>query len=124
VVLALAATLAFLLPRRDQDAGADVLLLLSAIFLMRCLLDPNNWSYYHLPFLACLIAWEGITRGFPWLGLASALALQAIISISPHIHSDAGFVWLYLAWALPQLAGLALILRRVSRPTHVLTQAV
>jgi hypothetical protein len=110
IVLALAAALAFLLPRRPRGAGVDVLLLLSAIFLMRCLLDPNNFSYYHLPFLVCLIAWEGIARGFPWRGLVSALALWAIITISPHVHSDAGFVWLYLAWALPLLGLLALTL--------------
>jgi hypothetical protein len=81
-----------------------VLLLLALILLMRCVLDPNNLSYYHLPFLVCLAAWEGMSRGFPRLAVISAAYLQFVVSISPHVHTDVGFVWIYLGWALPTLA--------------------
>ena len=60
-------------PRRTPD---DVLALLALLFLMRCLLDPVNNAYYHVPFLLSLIAWEGLTRrGSP---LVSALSSAAI----------------------------------------------
>jgi len=116
VVLAIGLLLAVLWARRRPPPD-DVLLLLALILLLRCVLDPNNFSYYHLPFLACLIAWEGIVRGVPWLGILSAACLQAIISITPHVTSAAGLTWIYLAWAVPTLAGLALILCRRSRST-------
>jgi hypothetical protein len=113
VGLAIALTLLWAFTRRPGAPPHDVLLLLAAIFLMRCLLDPNNYSYYHLPFLVCLIAYEGMTRRFPWLSLTSVIGLQLIISLSPHIHSDAGFVRVYLAWALPTLVALLVGLSRV-----------
>jgi hypothetical protein len=117
LVILLSVALALLWARRRRDGDPDVLLLLALIFLMRCVLDPNNYSYYHLPFLTCLIAYEGLARGFPIFGIVSAACLQAIISISPHVSSPAAITWIYLAWALPTMAGLAFLLCLRSRST-------
>ena len=58
--------------RRTPD---DVLALLALLFLLRCLLDPVNNAYYHVPFLLSLVAWEGLTRrGPPVVSLLSSAA--------------------------------------------------
>lgn len=111
LIVVVAVLLALAWARRPRRT-VDVLLLLAVVFLMRCVLEPGNVSYYHLPFLTSLIAFEGLTRGWPVFGLLSAAGLQGISWISPYIHSDAGFASIYLAWALPTLAGLAIWLFR------------
>jgi RsiW-degrading membrane proteinase PrsW (M82 family) len=84
----------------------DALLLLALILLVRCLLDPMTNSYYHLPFLVSLAAWEGLRRrGAPLLTVAATLLIGLTISLA---SSGADLVQLnrfYLAWTLP-LAGL------------------
>jgi len=109
LVIVLSVVLAWLWSRRPRAPGdASLLLLLALIFLLRCILDPNNFSYYHLPFLASLLAYEGISRrGIPWAAITAAVIIQLFVSISPHVHSDPGFAWLYLGWALPMAAVLA-----------------
>ena len=54
--------LSLLWRRRHGDAGGsvDVLLLLALLFLCRCVLDPANNVYYHLPFVIALLAWEAL----------------------------------------------------------------
>ena len=59
--------------RRTPD---DVLALLALLFLLRCLLDPVNNAYYHVPFLLSLVAWEGLTRrGAPVVSLLVSAAV-------------------------------------------------
>jgi hypothetical protein len=61
VVLALPLTGIWLLRRRRFEAE-DVFMLLALAFLLRCLLDPVDNVYYHLPFATSLLAWEGLRR--------------------------------------------------------------
>ena len=54
----------------------DVLLILALVFLVRCLFDPWNIAYYHLPMLLSIVAWEvNARRRAPWLSAAVALAV-------------------------------------------------
>jgi hypothetical protein len=77
IALALGLSLFFWLRRRGF-VPADTLGLLALLLLLRCLLDPMNNDYYHVPFLTFLIAWEGIrVRGLPVLSLFAAAALWA-----------------------------------------------
>jgi glycosyl transferase family 87 len=77
VVVALVLALAFWLRRRGL-VPADTLGLLALLLLLRCLLDPMNNDYYHVPFLTFLVAWEGIrVRGLPVMSLLAAAALWA-----------------------------------------------
>jgi hypothetical protein len=77
IALALGLSLFFWLRRRGF-VPADTLGLLALLLLLRCLLDPMNNDYYHVPFLTFLIAWEGIrVRGLPVLSLFAAAVLWA-----------------------------------------------
>jgi hypothetical protein len=99
---------ATLLWRRRHGPGpasADVLLLLSLLFLARCVLDAANNSYYHLPFLVALAAWEALQRERPpilSLG-AAALVWFTVQKLPDYISPDAQCA-AYLAWTLPALA--------------------
>jgi hypothetical protein len=61
VLLAIPLTGAALLVRR-RLAGPDVFALLALLFLLRCLLDPVDNAYYHVPFVVSLAFWEGLAR--------------------------------------------------------------
>jgi hypothetical protein len=63
--------------RRTPD---DVLALLALLFLLRCMLDPVDNAYYHLPFLLSLTAWEALVRrGLPLVSiLCSATVYYAL----------------------------------------------
>jgi hypothetical protein len=54
----------------------DVFALLALLFLLRCLLDPVDNAYYHVPFLLSLAFWEGLAwRRPPLLALLASLAV-------------------------------------------------
>jgi hypothetical protein len=92
--------------RRRGAAPEDALLLLALIMLVRCLLDPMTNSYYHLPFLMALAAWEGLRRrGAPVLTLASTFLITATIWLAGGGVTLVDLNHFYLAWALP-FAGL------------------
>jgi hypothetical protein len=117
VVVALAALLALLWARSPgrRRRPETLLLLFALVFMVRCVLDPGNSSYYHLPALTALVAYEGIAcRRPPFVSALLIACLQAMNWAATHIHSDAGFGVFYLAWALPMIAGLALWLFRFS----------
>ncbi len=79
------------------------LLFLALLFLLRCLLDPQDLFYYHLPFLLALTAWEGYTRrGAPWLTVSCVIGLYVVFDqINPaDAHTWADFAS-YLAVTLP-----------------------
>jgi hypothetical protein len=99
---------ATLLWRRRHGPGpasADVLLLLALLFLARCVLDPANNSYYHLPFLIALTSWEALQRErAPVLSVGAAgLVWLTVVKLPDYISPDAQCA-AYLAWALPALA--------------------
>jgi hypothetical protein len=51
--------------RRGRPAPNDALLLLALLLLLRCALDPWDISYYSLPFLFALLAWEALSYERP-----------------------------------------------------------
>jgi len=110
------AVLLWLRPGRRRD---DALGLLTLCLLLRCLLDQWNNDYYHLPFLLSLLAWETVRRpGVPRFTLAAAILLglsfwpeQTRIFADSLASAPLRFA-LYVAWAVPFAAGVALALYR------------
>jgi hypothetical protein len=110
LVVALAALLGLLWARSPERRRRpeSLLLLFALIFLIRCVLDPGDWSYYHVASVTSLVAYEGIAcRRPPWASLFLIAWLESTSWLSPRIHTDADFGLYYLAWALPTIAGLA-----------------
>ena len=100
-----------LLMRRRRLAPTDPLLILAFALLLRCVLDPFDNPYYHLPFLTAFLAWEALTvRGVPVVAafVSFAFVLQtnlaeAFTAVPAYtVHSA-----VYLAWSLPLLAFMA-----------------
>ena len=90
--------------RRRRAGGApvtDALLLLSLLLLLRCVLDPWNLIYYHLPLVLSLTAWEVIgCRRLPVLALA--VTGLAWLNFEMWQPSDPNWLFfLYFAWVLP-----------------------
>jgi hypothetical protein len=94
--------------RRREDALA----LLALAMLGRCMLDPWNLVYYHLPCVLALVAWE-VRRGRPYPLLALSVSAAAWLSFVTYSErlTDGPFA-LYLAWTLPLAAGLFVVLLR------------
>jgi hypothetical protein len=86
----------------------DALLLLALVMLLRCVLDPWNMSYYALPFLFALLAWEvHARRGLPLLTLLATLltwlTTQWLTLLgNPDVEAIA-----YVAWSVPLAVALA-----------------
>lgn len=93
------------LSRRRPLPAHDALALLALAFLLRNLLDPWNQSYYHLPLILALVAWE-VRRGarYPWLGLMVTFAVTLSFGASLAASGGAREYVTYLAWTLPLLA--------------------
>lgn len=103
-----ALALAWWRTRRDAEPE-DVLALLALIFLVRCLLDPMTNSYYHLPVLMSLAAWEGLRRErAPVLTVATTLLIALTMALGSGGVPGAQLNLVYLAWALPLAAALGL----------------
>lgn len=119
LIVVLGAALPALLWRRDTRRRDDALLLLALLLLLRCMLD--NWSnaYYHLPFLLSLLAWESVRRpGVPGITLGVTLLLSVsfwmrLTWMFPGSAPHAPWLFaIYVAWAVPLAAWLALQLYR------------
>jgi hypothetical protein len=97
----LAASL-LLLPRLRKRPWHSGLLLLALAMLLRCVLDPWNVSYYALPFLLALLAWELHARdGMPVVSLAATLLCWVtLVSLPRFAHPDVQAA-AYLAWSVP-----------------------
>jgi hypothetical protein len=98
VVLSLALGLAAW--RRGRRTGDDALALMALALLLRCVLDPYNNEYYHVPVLVSLLAWESRRRpGLPLLAPLAAVALWASFDqpLLEHAALDNAF---YLGWTL------------------------
>jgi len=100
-----------LLWRHRRLSAADPLLFLAFVLLLRCMLDPFNNPYYHLPFLAAFLAWESLTvRGAPLVGLGVSFAFLLQTGLAESLTSVAPYTThcvTYLAWSLPLLAFMA-----------------
>jgi hypothetical protein len=107
LIVAIAVPLSLAWWRRPNRNLDDALALLALLFLLRCLLDPWNLGYYHLPLVTALIAWE-VRRGRDWplLGLAVSAATWFTFVMNDGRVSDRPF-YIYMAWALPLLVLLA-----------------
>jgi hypothetical protein len=85
----------------------DALALLALLFLERCLLDPWNLVYYHLPLAVALLAWE-VRRGRPLPLLALGVNAAAWLTfVTYDERAGMGPFLAYLAWTLPLAALLA-----------------
>ncbi|MEA2425171.1 MAG: hypothetical protein QOH13_1581, partial [Thermoleophilaceae bacterium] len=98
---------------RAGSQPETLLLLFAVIFLLRCVLDPGNHSYYHVSAIASLLAYEGVTRrGIPWASLLLIAALWATARLPGHVV-DRTLAVVYLGWAVPAVVlGLWLLFRR------------
>jgi hypothetical protein len=79
----------------------DLLALLALILLLRCVLDPWNHEYYHVPFLTALAAWEVlVARRAP---LATAVSGAVLWLVFARMVSASGESTLanvvYVGWA-------------------------
>jgi hypothetical protein len=104
VLIPVAATLA-LAPFGERTPDR-CLALLALAFLLRCLMDPSDHFYYHLPFVVALAAYEARTRSAPVLALlATALLWFVFHTVSGVASLNVQFL-AYLAVALPLTAAL------------------
>jgi Glycosyltransferase family 87 len=86
---------------RRPGPRSDALLLLALLLLVRCLFDPWNVIYYHLPLVIALLAWE-VTAGrrIPVVSLVTTGAVW--LTFKTYDVSFGYGPWLvYLAWTLP-----------------------
>lgn len=114
LIVALALPFTALAWWRRPGAGGEArvreaLLLLAFLMLLRCLLDTWDTSYYVLPFLLALTAWESLgERGLPALALVSTAMAWVSFSWLPyqHVSPDVQSA-LFLLWTLPLATVLA-----------------
>lgn len=93
---------ALLYPRVRRRAWHEGLLLLAFAFLLRCVLDTWNISYYSVPFLLSLAAWElHASRRPPVLSLAAALLTWITLVSVPNMAAPDVESLAYLAWSVP-----------------------
>ena len=75
------------------------------LFLLRCLLDPVDNAYYHVPFLLSLMAWEGLVRrGLPLVSILSSATIYYAINKAGWTDDLVLRNALYLAATLPVAA--------------------
>jgi hypothetical protein len=98
---------------RNRD---DALGVLALALLLRCMLDPWNLVYYHLPLAVCLAAWEGRRgRDLPVLSVVVNAACW-LTFMTYDARTGYGPYVAYLAWTVPLAIGLAVaLLRRPAR---------
>jgi hypothetical protein len=95
---------------RAPQRGGDVLGLLALLFGLRCVLDTWDTSYYMLPCVLALLAWESIgaplpstppNRRLPLLAAScTALSWLSFQWLPMHAGADVQSA-LFLAWTLP-----------------------
>jgi hypothetical protein len=89
------------LARRSGRSTENCLALLALAFLVRCLLDPSDHVYYHVPFVVALVAWEARSRGAPILALlATGLLWLVFHTVSGVAGVNLQFV-AYVAVTMP-----------------------
>lgn len=109
VLLAIPLTGAALFVRRRLGAS-DVFALLAVLFLLRCLLDPVDNAYYHVPFVVSLAFWEGLARGrAPLRALLASIAIYFAIYKAHMVHTIGLRNAVYLLATVPFGVGMAKI---------------
>jgi hypothetical protein len=84
----------------------DALLVLALVFLLRCVLDPWNLVYYHLPLVLALGAWE-VARGQRRPVLAIGVSAAAWLTfVTVDMRTGMAPFLLYMVWALPLLGAM------------------
>lgn len=119
LIIALGLPLTLLARRQGRaSGGADPLLLLVGLLLMRCVLDPWDNVYYVLPFLIALLTWESLKfQRPPLFALTATVATWAVFEQVPnHANPDAQAA-VFLLVAVPALAILATAIFRPASPT-------
>jgi hypothetical protein len=107
---ALAVALWWTQSRRAALGEQQALLALALALLLRCLLDTWDESYYLLPFVLAVLAWELSldTRRPPVLAAAaSALVWISFQWLPEHVSADAQAA-VFIAWSLPLAVWLGL----------------
>jgi len=115
--------LAALVARRNAaDARACALPLLALAFLLRCVLDPVDNAYYHLPLFLALLAYETTTRmrRLPIVSLLTAGALWLTFDRVEPLARPALTNALYLSWTAALGVYLAHALGLLPRPSLTL----
>ena len=80
--------------------------LIALTLLLRCVLDPLNWGYYHAPFLLAVLLAEVLPRpGMPIVTVAATAATSSIALFSGGSGDLSAAI--YLTWTLPLCAYLA-----------------
>ena len=102
LIVVLGIPLGLILWRRRLNT-ADPLALLALVFLARCVLDPVDQDYFHLPFLLALLAWEVVdgrlVRGLPVRTLTVSACLWLTFDLlQPHRVNAWLIDAVYLAW--------------------------
>jgi hypothetical protein len=123
LIVGLTLPLSALWAYRRRGPRTDALLLLALLLLMRCMLDPWNVIYYHLPLVAALVAWEVLDgRRIPMLSLLTTGAVWLTFATYRAAYTDGP--WLaYMVWTLPLAAHLAWRLYRPALPRLARTAA-
>jgi hypothetical protein len=106
-LLILSVALAFVWSRWARARRPEtLLLLLGAILLMRCLLDPGDHLYYHAAAATALLGYEALRRRarFPWIAGGFIAALWIITRVNDHLRTDTTFAWVYLSFAASMIA--------------------
>jgi hypothetical protein len=106
VALALPLSLAWWWRAGHERPREDALALFALLALERCLLDPWNLGYYHLPLVLALAAWETEKRRPPVIALATTAAIWLTFKTF-EIRTGMAPLFMYLAWTLPLGAMLA-----------------
>jgi len=108
VAVAFAASLAWA-TLRTPGRRSDGLLLLAFVLLLRCLLDTWNTTYYELPFVLALLAWEvDARRGAPLLTLTVTALAWISFERVPAVASPDVQALAYLSWSVPLALALGL----------------
>jgi hypothetical protein len=81
----------------------DALALFALLALERCMLDPWNLGYYHLPLVLALVAWETEKRRVPVISLAITVAIWLTFR-TLEMRDGLAPMLMYLAWTLPLAA--------------------
>jgi Glycosyltransferase family 87 len=87
--------------RRGALGGADGFALLALCLHLRCLLDTWNTSYYALPAILALAAWEIHSRRPPFVTLAVTLLAWTCFELLPKVAAPDVYAAAYLAWSVP-----------------------
>ncbi len=102
----------------------DALLVLALCLLVRCVVDPWDTAYYHLPFLMALAAHEVLTRDrAPGLTLAGTAAVYGSTVVARDRLGADTQAALYLLWSVPAMAALLTAVFAPARARAVATAA-